>query len=107
MKKSEDFIPVGINETGNLESIRENSAVCEVTGYDTGQITKDCLYAISKKLYAEKEALEQHLSVRTNELFDIQDKIILYDLTYSKLFIIPSLLLNLLFYNIIAQQLSE
>ncbi|MFZ2339435.1 MAG: hypothetical protein WAW07_06885 [Bacteroidales bacterium] len=87
--------------------IRENSAVCEVTGFDIEQITKDRLYAISKKLYAEKEALEQHLSVRTNELFDIQDKIILYDLTYSKLFIIPSLLLNLLFYNIIAQQLSE
>lgn len=61
--------------------IRENSAVCEITGLDTGQITKDRLYAISKKLYSEKEALEQHLSVRTNELFDIQDKIILYDLT--------------------------
>ena len=61
--------------------IRENLAVCEVTGCDTGQITKDQLYAISKKLYAEKEALEQHLSGRTNELFDIQDKIILYDLT--------------------------
>ena len=61
--------------------IRENSAVCEITGYDIEQITKDRLYAISKKLYAEKEALEQHLSVRTNELFDIQDKIILYDLT--------------------------
>lgn len=44
-------------------------------------MTKDRLYAISKKLYAEKEALEQHLSVRTNELFDIEDKIILYDLT--------------------------
>ena len=61
--------------------IRENSAVCEITGYDIEQITKDRLYAISKKLYAEKEALEQHLSVRTNELFDIQDRIILYDLT--------------------------
>ena len=61
--------------------IRENSAVCEVTGYDIRQITKDRLYAISKKLYAEKDALEQHLSVRTNELFDIEDKIILYDLT--------------------------
>jgi len=61
--------------------IRENSAVCEITGFDTGQVTKDRLYAISKKLYAEKEALEQYLSVRTNELFDIQDKIILYDLT--------------------------
>ncbi len=61
--------------------IRENSAVCEVTGYNAEQITKDRLYAISKKLYSEKEALEQHLSIRTNELFDIQDKIILYDLT--------------------------
>jgi len=61
--------------------IRENSAICEITGYDIRQITKDRLYSISKKLYAQKEALEQHLSVRTNELFDIQDKIILYDLT--------------------------
>ena len=64
----------------DLNSIR-NKDVCEVTGYDTEHVTKDRLYAISKKLYAEKEALEQHLSVRTNELFDIQDKIILYDLT--------------------------
>ena len=70
--------------------IRENSAVCEITGFDIEQVTKDRLYSISKKLYAEKEALEQHLSIRTNELFDIQDKIILYDLTYSKLFIIPN-----------------
>jgi hypothetical protein len=61
--------------------IKENSAVCEITGYNIEQITKDRLYSISKKLYAEKEALEQHLSTRTNELFDIQDKIILYDLT--------------------------
>ncbi len=61
--------------------IKGNSSVCEVTGYDIERVTKDRLYAISKKLYAEKEALEQHLSVRTNELFDIEDKIMLYDLT--------------------------
>ena len=61
--------------------IKENSSVCEVTGYDIEKVTKDQLYRISKKLYAEKEALEQHLSVRTNELFDIEDKIMLYDLT--------------------------
>ena len=61
--------------------IKENSSVCEVTGYDIERVTKDQLYRISKKLYAEKEALEQHLSVRTNELFDIEDKIMLYDLT--------------------------
>jgi hypothetical protein len=32
-------------------------------------------------LYGEKSQLENHLSHQTNELFDIEDKIILYDLT--------------------------
>ena len=61
--------------------IRENSSVCEITGYDINKITKDQLYRISKMLYDEHIALEQHLSLRTNELFDIEDKILLYDLT--------------------------
>lgn len=61
--------------------IRDNSAVCELTGYDTKHITKDKLYASALKLYSVKEKLEQHLSCKTNELFDIEDKIILYDLT--------------------------
>ena len=61
--------------------IRENSSVCEITGYDIDKINKDQLYKISKKLYEEHVALEQHLSHRTNELFDIEDKILLYDLT--------------------------
>ncbi len=61
--------------------IRENSAVCEVTGFDIEKINKDRLYSIAKKLYLVKEELEQHLSLRTNELFDIEDKIMLYDLT--------------------------
>ena len=47
--------------------IKENSAVCEITHYSIEKITKD--------------KLEQHLSIRTNELFDLEDKIILYDLT--------------------------
>jgi Transposase DDE domain len=61
--------------------IKENSAVCELTGYDVDKITKDKLYRISQKLYQVKQEMEQHLSLRTNELFDIEDKIILYDLT--------------------------
>ena len=61
--------------------IKENSAVCEVTGFEKEKITKDRLYEISTKLYKEKDGLEQHLSLRTNELFDIEDKIMLYDLT--------------------------
>jgi len=61
--------------------IRDNSSVCEITGYDIKKINKDQLYRIASKLYREQIPLEQHLSVRTNELFDIEDKILLYDLT--------------------------
>lgn len=61
--------------------IKENSAVCELTGYDMDKITKDKLYESALRLYEVKDALERHLSKRTNELFDLSDKIILYDLT--------------------------
>ena len=61
--------------------IKENSAVCELTGYDRDNITKDKLYESALRLYRAKDALEKHLSHRTNELFDLKDKIILYDLT--------------------------
>ncbi len=63
--------------------IKENSAICEVTGYDMSQITKDKLYDSTLKLYEVKDKLEKHLSQRTNDLFDLEDKIILYDLTYT------------------------
>lgn len=61
--------------------IKENSAVCEITGYDVGRMTKDKLYGSALGLFEIKDTLEQHLSRRTNELFDLEDKIILYDLT--------------------------
>ena len=61
--------------------IRENSAVCELTGYDLQKVTKDKLYESSLNLYTLKDELEKHLSARTNDLFDIEDKIILYDIT--------------------------
>lgn len=64
--------------------INENSAVCELTGYDaqvSGAITKDKLYRSALDLYEIKAPLEKHLSNRTNTLFDLQDKIVLFDLT--------------------------
>lgn len=61
--------------------IKENSAVCELTGYDCQKITKDKLYESALRLYGVKDQLEQHLSHKTNELFSISDKIVLYDLT--------------------------
>ena len=61
--------------------IKQNSSVCELTGYPADSITKDKLYTISHRLYAVKDDLEKFLSHCTSELFDLTDKIILYDLT--------------------------
>ena len=69
------------SELATAKWIKENSAVCELTGFPVEKMNKDRLYRGAKKLYSIKEDLEQHLSLRTNELFDIQDKILLYDLT--------------------------
>jgi transposase len=61
--------------------MKENSAVGELTGYDMDKVSKDKLYQSALDLYELKDVLEKHLSAKTNELFDLQDKIILYDLT--------------------------
>ncbi|MDR1897976.1 MAG: IS1634 family transposase, partial [Prevotellaceae bacterium] len=69
------------SEHRTVRFMQENSSVCELLGIDANKVSKDRLYRISLKLYSEKEGLENYLSHKTNELFDIQDKIILYDLT--------------------------
>jgi hypothetical protein len=69
------------SEHKTLQWLRQNSAVCELTGLSSDKITKDRLYRISKKLYCEKAGLEHHFSRRTNDLFDLHDSILLYDLT--------------------------
>ena len=61
--------------------IKENSAICELTGYDPDQITKDKLYTSALDLFEVKDVLEKHLSKRTNDMFGLEDKIILFDLT--------------------------
>ena len=69
------------SELKTLRYMQENSSICELLGLDAGSITKDRLYGTSLRLYDEKEGLEHHLSRKTNELFDLEDRIILYDLT--------------------------
>lgn len=69
------------SELKTTSYIKENSAICELTGFDRDKTSKDRLYSISHKLYSVKDQLEQYLSRQTNELFDLEDKIILYDLT--------------------------
>jgi len=69
------------SELKTVSFIKENSAISEITGLEKNKLTKDQLYKISHNLYTIKDKLEQHLSRRTNDLFELEDKIILYDLT--------------------------
>jgi hypothetical protein len=71
------------SELRTMRFMEENSSICELTGFDIDKLTKDRLYGISQKLYKEKQGLENYLSKKTNDLFDLQDEIILYDLTNS------------------------
>ncbi len=71
------------SEMKTVRLMKENSSICELTGYNIDNLTKDRLYRISHKLYEEKTGLENYLSRKTNELFDLNDNIILYDLTNS------------------------
>ena len=69
------------SELATSKWVKENSAITEITGYPLEKMNKDRLYKSALKLNSIKSQLEQHLSIKTNELFDIQDKIVLYDLT--------------------------
>jgi len=69
------------SELKTLRYIRENSSIGELLGLNVQDITKDQLYKICHWLYREKDGLENHLSRKTNEMFDLEDKIILYDLS--------------------------
>ena len=79
--KGEGFHPSQSETLKTSRIIKENSAICEITDYPIDKMTKDKLYQSAKDLFAIKDPLEQHLSKKTNELFDLKDKIILYDLT--------------------------
>lgn len=61
--------------------IHENSSVAELFSVESLKINRHHLYEVSRRLYGVKEKIEPFLSSKTNELFDLQDKIILYDLT--------------------------
>jgi len=69
------------SEHKTAQWINENSGVLQIPSLKGLKINKNHLYSISKKLYSIKDSSEAFLSSKTNELFDLQDAVILYDLT--------------------------
>lgn len=69
------------SEHKTAQWIKENSSVSGLCEVPINKVNYHKLYNISNKLYSQKRQIEKYLSVKTNELFDIQDKILFYDLT--------------------------
>ena len=69
------------SEHKTAQWINENSGLLQLPFLKGLKINKNHLYKISRKLYSVKDRNEAYLSTKTNELFDLQDTIILYDLT--------------------------
>jgi len=69
------------SEHKTAQWIASSSSIKELLFKEDKNISYQQLYKLSKELYSEKERIEKHLSTKTNELFDLQDKIILFDLT--------------------------
>ena len=69
------------SELRTVRCIRENSAVCELFGVDPAGITKDTLYGSARRLYGVRRDLEDYLHNRVCSMFNMDEKIYLFDLT--------------------------
>lgn len=69
------------SEYKTVRILRDNSALCELLGLDPKEITKDKLYRSARCLYDIHHELEDWLSNRVRNLFGLEDKILLFDLT--------------------------
>ena len=69
------------SEHATAEWLQESTALCELLGMESTSVNRFKLYDTSRLLYTHREGIESFLSHKTSELFDLNDKIILYDLT--------------------------
>ena len=69
------------SEHKTAQWIKENSTISSLCDVPLNKVSRHKLYNISQQLYKHKSQIEKYLSVKTNELFDLQDRIIFYDLT--------------------------
>lgn len=69
------------SEHKTAQWMQSSSAITELVFGAHKPISYQQLYLTGDSLFAQKDLLEQHLCSKTNELFDIKDKIVFYDLT--------------------------
>ena len=69
------------SEYKTVKYLRENSAVCEMFGLNPDKITKDTLYRSAHSLWKVHKDMEDFLHRRVCSMFDIDERILLFDLT--------------------------
>lgn len=73
-----------INPTSERKThiwLKEISGIDELMDTDFSKLSQDRVYKVSDMLLKEKKAIEEHLSFKERNLFNLEEKIILYDLT--------------------------
>lgn len=61
--------------------LKDISGMDELMDADFSRLSQDRVYKVSDMLLKKKEAIEEHLSSKERNLFNLEEKIILYDLT--------------------------
>ena len=61
--------------------LKEISGIDELMDTDFSKLSQDRVYKVSDMLLKEKKAIEEHLCFKERNLFNLEEKIILYDLT--------------------------
>ena len=70
------------SELKSMRIMDENSAVCElISGNQEWRPGFQSIYKVAPSLYELKEKLENHLCQKTDDLFNITNRIVLFDLT--------------------------
>jgi hypothetical protein len=71
------------SEYKSLRIMQETSSVCELSGIPVSGFNKRNVYDLPLSFYKIRQEPETRLSDRTSRLFNLQDRIVLFDLTDS------------------------
>lgn len=69
------------SEIATLYFAKYHTALDELIGADFSSLSKNILYKTGDRLYENKQNIEAYLAKRAVNLFNLKEKIILYDLT--------------------------
>jgi transposase len=72
-----------MSELATEQWLRRNTGLCELMGIKAQKINRHHLYFISRKLHKNKDKIDNYFTAKTRELFNLDDTIIIYDLTNS------------------------